>query len=143
LFLRLRPVQGVEQPGADPVHAAQENVERVCLEEGRYLLHPARDIVDLQADHDRQASRFGRERSSDVLVEIGSEFLVPAGGRLGSPGGARIVVPPASQQRVELAETGGMPSDRQLGDPEPGGMSAVCAELIDARQQRQVRRMTP
>src|SRR5262249_56387787 len=64
-------------------------------------------------------------------------------GRFGWPGGARIPLPPASDECVELSEAGGVFRNSQFRDPQPDGACAILGELIDARLQRQVRGMTP
>ena len=54
-----RDVDVVEAPGAQPVHRAQQHVEGVAGQQRRHLVHPARVVVDLQADDDGKAGILG------------------------------------------------------------------------------------
>ena len=121
----------VEQPRSEPVHAAEEDVERIPGEKGGDPVHAPRVVVDLHAEHDGEAGGLGGEAGLHVRVEVGGHVLVPVARHLVAPALVRLVPPPPSQHGVGLIEAEEVLGQCDLGDTCGHGPLAVGGELVD------------
>ena len=114
----------VEEPRVEPVHRAEQHVERVPVEERGHLRIGPRQVVDLESDEQRQAARLRVDEQRDVVVEVRAtlSFEHPVGccHELVAPGGS----PKRTRHREHFLETVTVLGDRDLLDADTRGLLA-------------------